>query len=230
MSQKKKRLLALAGAALFVVLMVLFGIYAKDLLSDADRFAGWLRGMGLAGEGIMVLLVIAQVLLAVVPGGPFQIAAGYVYGPVHGTLLCVLGSTLGSMITFLLVRKYGRPVIALFCGESQMKTLDRITSSPRWKVILPLIFLIPGTPKDLLSYAAGLTDLPIPVWILIASLGRLPAIVLSAISGNAVQEADYGKAVGVLVLICVISAVGGLLYRKYVLNAPEKPAEPQVQE
>ena len=73
MSQKKKRLLAAAGAVLFAVLMVLFGRYAKELFSDADRFAAWLRGMGIAGEGIMVLLVIVQVLLAVVPGGPFQI-------------------------------------------------------------------------------------------------------------------------------------------------------------
>lgn len=225
MDQKKKRLLALAGTAVFVCMILLFGRYAKDLLSDADRFAAWLRGMGAAGEGIMVLLVIAQVLLAVVPGGPFQIAAGYVYGPVHGTLLCLLGSTIGSLITFLLVRRFGRGVIALFCGESQMKTLDRITASPRWKVVLPVIFVIPGSPKDLLSYAAGLTDLPVPVWLLIASLGRLPAIALSAVSGSAMQEAEYGKAAGVLALICVISAVGGILYRKYALGTRAESSE-----
>ena len=215
MNQKKKRLLAVAGAVLFAVLMVLFGRYAKELFSDADRFAAWLRGMGLAGEGIMVLLVIVQELLAVVPGGPFQIAAGYVYGPVHGTLLCLLGSTAGSLITFFLVRRFGRGIIALFCGESQMKTLDRITASPRWKVLLPLIFLIPGSPKDLLSYAAGLTDLSVPAWILIASLGRLPAIALSAISGNAMQQADYRMAIGVLAFICIIGAIGGLVFRRY---------------
>lgn len=219
MSRKKKRLMVLAGAAVFAVLMVLFGRYAKDLFSDADSFASRLREMGPAGEGIMVLLVIAQVILAVVPGGPFQIAAGYVYGPVRGTLLCMLGSTIGSLITFFLVRRFGRGIIGLFCGRAQMETLDRITASPRWKVVLPFVFLIPGSPKDPLSYAAGLTDLPVPVWLLIASLGRLPAIALSAVSGSAVQEADYGKALGVLALICVISAAGGLLYRRYAAGA-----------
>ena len=96
-----------------------------------------------------------------------------------------------------------------------MKTLDRITASPRWKVLLPVIFLIPGSPKDLLSYAAGLTDLSVPVWILIASLGRLPAIALSAVSGNAMQRADYRMAIGVLAFICIIGAIGGLVFRRY---------------
>ena len=227
MDQNKKRMLALAGAAAFVCVMLLCGRYAKDLLSDADGFALRLRGMGTPGQAIMVLLVIAQVLLAVVPGGPFQIAAGYVYGPVRGTLLCLLGSTLGSLITFFLVRKFGRRVIALFCGESQMKALDQIMASPRWKVLLPVIFVIPGSPKDLLSYAAGLTDLSVPAWLLIASLGRLPAIALSAVSGNAVHEADYGMAAGVLALICVISMAGGFLYRKYALRPQADPAEPE---
>ena len=227
MDQNKKRMLAFAGAAAFVCVMLLFGRYAKDLLSDADGFALRLRGMGTPGQAIMVLLVIAQVLLAVVPGGPFQIAAGYVYGPVRGTLLCLLGSTLGSLITFFLVRKFGRRVIALFCGESQMKALDQIMASPRWKVLLPVIFVIPGSPKDPLSYAAGLTDLSVPAWLLIASLGRLPAIALSAVSGNAVHEADYGMAAGVLALICVISMAGGFLYRKYALRPQADPAEPE---
>ena len=119
MNQKKKRMLALAGAAAFVCLIILFGRYAKDLLSDADGFALRLRGMGTAGQAIMVLLVIAQVLLAVVPGGPFQIAAGYVYGPVQGTLLCLLGSTIGSLITFF------------WCGSSAGGSSPSFAGNPR---------------------------------------------------------------------------------------------------
>ena len=204
MKLKQKRALAVTAGIIFVTLMLLFGRYTKGLISDVDRFAAWLRGLGTTGEAVMVLL-------AVVPGGPFQIAAGYVYGPVRGTVLCILGCTAGSMISFLLVRRYGRRVIALFFGEDQMKTFDRIAESPRWKAVLPLLFLIPGSPKDLMSYAAGLTDLPAPLWILIASAGRLPAIILSA-----VQKAEYGKAAAVLALICVISAAGGFLYHRYV--------------
>lgn len=216
MKLKQKRALAVTAGIIFVTLMLLFGRYTKGLISDVDRFAAWLRGLGTTGEAVMVLLVVAQVILAVVPGGPFQIAAGYVYGPVRGTVLCILGCTAGSMISFLLVRRYGRRVIALFFGEDQMKTFDRIAESPRWKAVLPLLFLIPGSPKDLMSYAAGLTDLPAPLWILIASAGRLPAIILSAVSGSAVQKAEYGKAAAVLALICVISAAGGFLYHRYV--------------
>ena len=216
MELKKKRLIVLAAGLVLLVLMILFGKYTKTLLSDADRFAELLRGSGIAGMAFMLLLVVVQVLLGVVPAGPFQIAAGYVYGPLQGAFLCVLGGMIGSVTAFLLVRRFGRRLLAVFCDEKKLESLERITGSPRWKVVLPLIFVIPGSPKDILSYAAGLTDFPLPLWAVVSSVGRLPAIILSALSGSALKDAQYGKAAAVLAVVCVISAAGGFLYRRCV--------------
>ena len=86
-----------------------------------------------------------------------------------------------------------------------------------------LFFLIPGTPKDLISYAVGLTDLSLKKWILITAVGRFPAIYLSALSGTALGNQDYGIFILVLVIIGALSAAGYLVYRRK--NGKEGPKE-----
>ena len=72
--------------------------------------------------------------------------------------------------------------------------------------------MLPGTPKDLLCYFAGLTNIRFPVWLLICSLGRLPSIVTSTIGGNALGTKNYWGAVLVFVITLAISAAGLLFY------------------
>ena len=68
-------------------------------------------------------------------------------------------------------------------------------TSPKRTALFWLIFTVPGTPKDLLCYFAGLTDLPWGTWLLIATVGRLPSIVTSTVGGSALGEQNYRAAV-----------------------------------
>jgi len=77
-----------------------------------------------------------------------------------------------------------------------------------------VIFMVPGTPKDLLCYFAGLTTIPFPVLMVICSLGRLPAIVTSTIGGNALGTERYILAVVVFVAAFLLSLAGLFLYNK----------------
>ena len=70
--------------------------------------------------------------------------------------------------------------------------------------------MIPGTPKDLLCYFAGLTDLKLSVFLLMASLGRLPSVVTSTVGGDALGSQNYVFAAVVFVVTFLIS-VGGLV-------------------
>ena len=76
-----------------------------------------------------------------------------------------------------------------------------------------------GTPKDLLGYFAGLTDLPFPVFCVICTLGRIPSVVTSTLGGNALGTESYAAAVIVFAIALAVSALGLAAYhwicRKY---------------
>ena len=92
-------------------------------------------------------------------------------------VLCLLGAFLGSVAVFAVVRKWGVPLVEVFFPKEKLNKLAFLKTSPKRTALLWLVFTVPGTPKDLLCYFAGLTDLPWRTWLLIATVGRLPSIV-----------------------------------------------------
>ena len=166
-------------------------------------------------------MVILQVVIAVLPGEPFEIAAGYAFGAVEGSLLCIAASTLGSITVFLLVRYFGVPLVEVFFSEEKLHRIKFLKTTPKRDFIFFIIFMIPGTPKDLLCYFAGLTDIRLSLWLLICSLGRLPSIVTSTVGGDALGTSNYWFAAAVFAITLVISLVGLLFYKK-ICNRHEK--------
>ena len=166
-------------------------------------------------------MVILQVVIAVLPGEPFEIAAGYAFGAVEGSLLCIAASTLGSITVFLLVRYFGVPLVEVFFSEEKLRRIKFLKTTPKRDFIFFIIFMIPGTPKDLLCYFAGLTDIRLSLWLLICSLCRLPSIVTSTVGGDALGTSNYWFAAAVFAITLVISLVGLLFYKK-ICNRHEK--------
>ena len=89
--------------------------------------------------------------------------------------------------------------------------------------------MIPRTPKDLLCYFAGLTDMKFPVFLLICSLGRLPSLVTSTIGGDALGTQSYLFAAIVFAVTLLISGAGLLCYRWICKrhNREHPPHKPQ---
>ena len=81
-----------------------------------------------------------------------------------------------------------------------------------------MLFLIPGTPKDFLTYFVGLTDMPVILWFLITFIGRFPSILLSSMSGGALESRNYAAAVIILILLCAVCGAGALWYRRYLIR------------
>lgn len=156
---------------------------------------------------------ILQVLLAVIPGGPFEIGAGYAFGVIRGTLICDFAMTTASVIIFLFVRRFGMKFVELFVSREKIESVKILKSSRRSESIIFLLFLIPGTPKDLLSYLVGLTDIKLSHWIIICAVGRMPAIFLSVLSGNALNKADYTFVILMFAVMIALSICGFFFYR-----------------
>ena len=211
--QKRLGIAALIIAIAVMGLLVwLVGVPLVRFASQPEHFRTWVNSHGFGGRLAYMGMVILQVVVALIPGEPFEIAAGYAFGAVEGTILCILASALGSVCVFLLVRRFGQRLVEIFFSAEKLRSLRFLQATPKRDMLFLIIFMLPGTPKDLLCYFAGLTNIRFPVWLLICSLGRIPSIVTSTIGGSALGTKNYWGAVLVFVVTLAISAAGLLFY------------------
>lgn len=215
-------ILAILAVIFICILGYCIGRPLVHFVSEPEKFQLWVEEKGILGVLAFMGMNILQVLLAVIPGGPFEIGAGYAFGVVKGSLICDIAMTIASVIIFLFVKKFGLRFVELFVSKEKIESVKFLKSSKRSESIIFLLFLVPGTPKDLLSYLVGLTDMKLSHWIFICSVGRLPAIFLSALSGSALSSARYHLAIILIAAIIMLYVVGIILYRIHNKRAAEK--------
>ena len=207
-----------AAALIFLVIAVglTFCIVYFDSLkrmgTDPAYARAWFAARQPYGALVYVLLQALQIIFVVVPGEPFELAAGYAFGAVNGSLLCLLGESIGSVAVLLVVRKFGRKIALLFFSEERLDQLKFLHYSPKRLFIFAVIFMLPASPKALLCYFAGLTDIDIHKLLIICTLGRIPAIVTSTISGSAIGDRKYLFALVLILITAVLSAVSIAVY------------------
>ena len=215
-------ILAILAVSFICILGYYIGRPLVQFVSEPQKFQIWVNEKGFLGVLAFMGMNILQVLLAVIPGGPFEIGAGYAFGVVKGSLICDIAMTIASVIIFLFVKKFGLRFVELFVSKEKIESVKFLKSSKRSESIIFLLFLVPGTPKDLLSYLVGLTDMKLSHWIFICGVGRLPAIFLSALSGSALSSARYHLAIILIAAIIMLYVVGIILYRIHNKRAAEK--------
>ena len=215
-TEKQKRWIAGTGIFLFLLLSVLICIFAgKPLIQfvqEPERFRAWVDEQGILAPIAFLGMLVLQIVVAVIPGEPLEIAAGYAFGAVEGTLLCLFGAFLGRVAVFLLVRKLGARAVDVFFPLDKVIELKFRQNKRRLTLWVFFLFFLPGTPKDVLCYVVGLTDLPLRSWLIISAIAPLPSIVTSTIGGDALGMGDYGFALLVFVITVVISGLGLLAY------------------
>lgn len=224
MSDKNKRSIKIICAVVALLFIIILSYYiCKPMLSFAtnpERFRLWVDEKGIIGILAFIGMVVVQVLLAVIPGGPFEICAGYAFGVIKGAILCDIATTIGSVLVFLFVKKFGMDFVELFFSKEKIESVKFLKSNKKSESIVFLLFLIPGTPKDLLSYLVGLTDMKLTHWLFITFIGRFPAIFLSALGGGAMGTKQYEVAVVSVAVIILLYIVGLFVYRYH--NREEK--------
>ena len=215
--RRKKYWAAGAGVIFLLLFVVVAWVVGRPMIRFFNRpelFRQWVDSHGLLGRAAFLAMMVIQIIIALIPGEPMEIGAGYAFGFWEGTLLCLLGIAIGSALVFLLVRRFGTKVVEIFFSQEKIQSLRFLHQSKKRDLLIFLVLFIPGTPKDLLSYFAGLTDIPLKRWILIATVARIPSVVTSTVGGNAVGDRNYLFAVVVFAATLAISALGLLIYRK----------------
>lgn len=217
LTEKQKKWIAGTGIFLFIVLSILVCWFAGRPLiqfaGDPERFRSWVDSQGIWASILFMGMIILQIVVAVIPGEPLEIVAGYAFGAVEGTLLCLIGAFVGRVLVFLLVRRFGTRAVEVFFPLDKLQSLKFLQNQRRLFFWVFFLFFLPGTPKDVLCYIVGLTQLPLRSWLLISAIAPIPSIVTSTIGGDALGMGNYGFAVIVFIITLAISGLGLLAYR-----------------
>ena len=169
-------------------------------------------------------MVVLQVIVAIIPGEPIEIGAGYAFGAFEGTLLCIIGAMIGTTIIFLFTRYFGIKVVDCFYPREKILSMKFFRNSKRLHLLVFILFFIPGTPKDIMTYVLGLTNMKLSACLLITSIARIPSVITSTIGGNALGIQDYQFAIIVFIFTIVVSVTGILIYRHMSKRLNEQDA------
>lgn len=181
-------------------------------VSEPEKFRAWVDASGLWGRIAFIGMVFFQVVIALVPGEPLELGAGYAFGTIEGTLLCVAGITMGSLLIFWLVRKFGVRLVEIFFPREKIDRLQFLKDEKKRDLLIFTVFFLPGTPKDLLTYFAGLTEIKFPHYLWMVSIARLPSIITSTWGGSALGDENYLLAILVFAATLGLSLGGWLIY------------------
>ena len=193
-----------AGIPAFLYLKYGSGIFSKD---TASTFAEYLRQNSRIAFLLIIGLQVIQVVVCILPGQPIQFAASYMFGVGVGFLLSVIGAVIGTTISFCLAKVLGSEAMHLFFGEEKVKEYQRRLNSGKGLLIAFLIYLIPGVPKDLVSYAAGISEMRFRPFVVAATIGRSPAMLGSLLVGHFFGKQNYTAIAVLSVIIAVLLIV-----------------------
>ena len=216
---KRPPVISYLGFPLLIVgILVLVVVFSRQLwavFSTPEAVREWISQWGLIAPGIFVAAQIIQVLVFIIPGETVQIAGGYLFGYWLGLALTTSGIAIGSAANFYLARFLGTPFVAHYFKERQLKKFGRIANSPKAQVGFFLLFVIPGIPKDILCYVAGLSPMRFLYFLAVSMLGRLPGIIGSTLMGSAAAEKQWTLSITIFAVAFVLFIIG-LLYKERI--------------
>lgn len=223
---RKKRIRSLAALAAFtVVSVILFATVGKQIVrfvSDSEAFRAWIDSHGFVGKLAYIGIIALQIIVAIIPGEPIELVGGYAFGAWQGLLLAEIGILLSSATVFLAVKKWGVRAVEAFFPVEKIRSFSFLQNDTRRNAIVFLIFFIPGSPKDVLTYFVGLTPMTLAQWLFITTVARIPSVLSSTLTGAAMGESRFFAAAVIYGLTALLSLAGALVYRKFMAKKGEK--------
>ena len=197
-----------------------FLINAIELFKDREKLEHFIKSLGIWGPVVFIALQIFQVVFAPVPGEVTGFMGGYIFGTLPGFLYSTAGLTVGSVINFMLGRILGRRYVRKLIPHQKLEKFDRLVRR-QGAIILFVLFVFPGFPKDSLCLFLGLTALPLRVFAIIAAIGRMPGTFFLSLKGAYVYEKMYGV-LAIVLAVCLILMFLSYWYREDIYRWIEK--------
>lgn len=221
-----------------LLLVILVGIplyiwfFHQDLIqqfSDIDEVKSFFAQYKTASILVYIGLQVLQIIISLIPGQALQFAAGLVYGFWPGFLISLVGAVIGTVVTYYLAKLLGQEALHVLFGKRNIEDNLKKLNSKKGYILVFLIYLIPGVPKDLCSYAAGLSNMKLSAFIILSTAGRTPGMMGSLLIGRQIGEGDYTSVI-VIGVIAVILFILGVIYHSkltgYIDRAYDRLSRP----
>lgn len=211
---KRARIALLVGVVAAVVAIAALITYLVmpyiRMLGDPEtmaRFEEWVASLGVLGFLLMLAIQVAQIVIAFIPGEFVQVAAGVMYGTWGGLGLCLLGCFIASACVFAVVRKLGQGFVVKIVGQEKLDSFGFLNDSSKLETLVFILFLIPGMPKDVLTYIVPLTTIRMSSFMLLSTIARIPGMVASTLIGSSITDANWPLIIAVFAVVIVIGGV-----------------------
>lgn len=215
----KLKIFKIVLTIIILVVLILMAIRLFPIMRNLSTpegqmaFKQRIEESGVGGLLTLFGLQVAQIFLFIVPGEPIEILAGVCYGAVWGTIFIMLSAGIISTGIVFLVRRLGRKFVYEFCNEEKVNKIvnSKLFQNPKKiETIMIILFLIPGTPKDLLVYIGGLLPINPVKFIIISTLARFPSVISSTIAGANIAVGKWK--IGILCYVGVVAVIGLLVF------------------
>lgn len=210
---KKNLVNGVIGTLVLAVLGFAYYEFSKEftIFRDPLKIRDLILSFGPYSILAFIGLQILQVVIFFIPGEVVQVAGGYIFGPIVGGLASVVGIVIGSTIGYFLAKVIGKKYINELIEKNNLKKLKKILDAGSNNIAIFSIYFIPGIPKDVLVYVAGISNVRLIEFIIYSSMGRFPWIIASAVFGHGINEGNY-------VMSIIIAVVSGALFLLGILK------------
>lgn len=191
------------------------------LLKDKEKFKEFIISFGPLAKIVFIFFHIIQVIVFMIPGEVIEAAGGYVFGAWRGILLSLIGINIGVSILFLLAKKYKESLVNKLIPQSIREQFQKILNTKKLTLIVFLIYLVPGIPRDGLVLICGLSKINFKSFMLYSTLGRMPALIMSSYYGQ--NLALGNKAIIIVATIVIVMAfLVGVIFKEDIYKRLEK--------
>jgi len=222
-----KTIIKIILICIFVLIIYLFKtplienlIRFYNLLSDRENIKIFISSFGHFAPVVFIFIQILQVLFAPIPGEVTSFIGGYLFGSVNGFLYSSLGLTIGSVINFAIGHFLGKRYIRKWIPEDKLAKFNKVIRR-QGIIIVFLLFVFPGFPKDYLCLFLGITDIPFQIFVILVSIGRMPGTFMLSLQGEFLYDEMYGFFILALGG-CVILAILAYTYREAIYRWIER--------
>lgn len=208
-------LFVLAAAAVIALcaVMIPFILSLREPVNQ-QKFAEFIENLGILGVLLMLFIQILQIVVAIIPGEPIELLMGLMYGTWGGLALTLSGILIGTTLVFYLVKRFGESFARHFVDTKNFEKLKFLRDPTRRDSLIFILFLIPGTPKDILTYFVPFTDIKFSRFLPLATLARIPSIISSTLVGATVGDGKLWQSALIFAATGVVGLIGIILNQK----------------